>query len=98
MQSARYKAQSEWYKRRMSEKHGVRRIAVIGAGYMGGGIAAEFALRLPDAESVRVWDAASMPGGPCLLPGRWPAAFQPGSQLIALSGPAGEIHGPADPS
>jgi 3-hydroxybutyryl-CoA dehydrogenase len=33
-------------------------IAVIGAGFMGGGIAAEFALRLPDADAVRVWDAS----------------------------------------
>jgi 3-hydroxybutyryl-CoA dehydrogenase len=33
-------------------------IAVVGAGFMGGGIAAELALRLPDASAVRVWDAA----------------------------------------
>lgn len=36
------------------------RIGVIGAGFMGGGIAAELALRLPDdAVQVHVWDAAA---------------------------------------
>ena len=34
-------------------------IAVVGAGFMGGGIAAELALRLPDASAVRVWDAGA---------------------------------------
>jgi 3-hydroxybutyryl-CoA dehydrogenase len=41
-----------------SQDRPVRRIAVIGAGFMGGGIGAEFALRLPAVESVRLWDTA----------------------------------------
>ncbi len=35
----------------------IERIAVIGAGFMGGGIAAEFALRLETVERVTLWDA-----------------------------------------
>src|SRR5687768_2748013 len=34
-----------------------RRVGVIGAGFMGGGIAAEMALRVAELESVYVWDA-----------------------------------------
>ena len=34
----------------------VRHAAVVGAGFMGSGIAAELALRVPSLESVRVWD------------------------------------------
>ena len=39
----------------MAEQH-VRRVAVVGAGFMGGGIAAELVLRLPGVETVRLWD------------------------------------------
>jgi 3-hydroxybutyryl-CoA dehydrogenase len=35
----------------------VTRVAVAGAGFMGGGIAAEMALRVPRLESVALWDA-----------------------------------------
>jgi 3-hydroxybutyryl-CoA dehydrogenase len=34
----------------------VRHAAVVGAGFMGGAIAAELALRVPQIDSVRVWD------------------------------------------
>ena len=37
----------------------VTRIAVAGAGFMGGGIAAELALRLSHVEAVTLWDATS---------------------------------------
>ena len=39
----------------------IDRIAVIGAGFMGGGIGAEFALRLEHDVRVTLWDAR--PGG-----------------------------------
>src|SRR5688572_8882508 len=35
----------------------VRHAAVVGAGFMGGGIAAELALRVPSLERVTLWDA-----------------------------------------
>ncbi|MGH2370235.1 MAG: 3-hydroxyacyl-CoA dehydrogenase NAD-binding domain-containing protein, partial [Chloroflexota bacterium] len=41
----------------------VRRAAVVGAGLMGGGIAAELALRVPHLEVVRVWDPAEGAAG-----------------------------------
>src|SRR5437867_12143432 len=36
----------------------VVRTAVVGAGFMGGGIAAELALRVPSLERVTLWDAS----------------------------------------
>ncbi|MGH2351521.1 MAG: 3-hydroxyacyl-CoA dehydrogenase family protein [Chloroflexota bacterium] len=41
----------------------VRRVAVVGAGLMGSGIAAELALRVPHLEVVRVWDPAEGAAG-----------------------------------
>ncbi|HEU5316636.1 MAG TPA: 3-hydroxyacyl-CoA dehydrogenase NAD-binding domain-containing protein, partial [Chloroflexota bacterium] len=35
----------------------VRRVAVIGAGFMGSGIGTELALRAPGVERVTLWDA-----------------------------------------
>ncbi|HEX2037511.1 MAG TPA: 3-hydroxyacyl-CoA dehydrogenase family protein [Chloroflexota bacterium] len=47
-----------------------RHVAVVGAGFMGGGIAAELALCVAGLESVRVWDAA--PGAAAGAVGRAP--------------------------
>ena len=48
----------------------VRRVGVIGAGFMGGGIGAEMALRVADLESVAVWDAVDGAAGRAVERGR----------------------------
>src|SRR5688500_2531154 len=48
----------------------VRRVGVIGAGFMGGGIAAEMALRVAELESAAVWDAVDGAAGRAVERGR----------------------------
>src|SRR5262245_30919840 len=59
-----------------------RRAAVIGGGFMGSGIAAELALRVPSLQRVRVWDAS---------PGAAQRAVERGPDVARLLSGAGAL-------
>src|SRR5439155_7824560 len=60
----------------------IRRAAVIGAGFMGGAIASELALRVPSLQRVRLWDAS---------PGAAERAAERGRDVARLLAAAGVL-------